>query len=407
MAGLEKEGGSSSLTGEKRSSGRFILSSLVFARGVTAPPLVITGLLLIDIGNTFGVPVGVSGQIRTASFIIGIIVALLMGALSVRFRHKSLLMTGLIIYGVSALGCYFAPNFNVMLIAYSLSGLGFSMVVPMVITLVAEHLPQEKRAGAIGWTFAGASLANLFGTLIINLIAGLSGWRWSFIGLVLPYSILSYLLVVLNLPSKSRNLQSATNKWNFVEGFKAVFSNKSAVACLVGTILSFATYNFMLTYGTSFLRQRFLLSTDLTSFSMMGMGLAFALGSLICGRIVKRYGRKSTTVLSTFLVGVLIFSLANVSNLWLSIALGVISSLFAGVMVTAFSSLILEQVPMFRGTMISMSSAAVSLGSTIGAGVGGLVLLSFDYGILGFVLGSIGIVTALIFYLFAIDPSRD
>jgi predicted MFS family arabinose efflux permease len=337
MTDLEKEEDNLRLTGEKRSSGRFTLTSLVFARGITAPPLVITGLLLIDIGNTFGVPVGVSGQIRTASFIVGIVVSLLMGALSVRFRHKSLLSIGLLIYGVSALGCYFAPNFNVMLIVYSLTGLAFSMVVPMVITLVAENLPEEKRAGAIGLTFAGASLANLFGTLIVNFIAGLSSWRWTFIGLILPYSILSYLLVSFNLPSKSEKVQSTTNKWNFVEGFKAVFSNKSAVACLVGTILSFAAYNFLLTYGASFLRQKFLTSKDLTSVLMMGMGLTFTLGSLVCGRIVKRYGGKNTTVLSTFLVGVLILSLANVSNLWLSIILGLISSLLAGVMITAFS----------------------------------------------------------------------
>lgn len=90
-----------------------------------------------------------------------------------------------------------------MLIVYSPTGLAFSMVVPIVITLVAENLPEEKRAGAIGLTFVGASLANLFGTLIVNFIAGLSSWRWMFIGLILPYSILGYLLVSFNLSSKS------------------------------------------------------------------------------------------------------------------------------------------------------------------------------------------------------------
>jgi len=38
---------------------------------------------------------------------------------------------------------------------------------------------------------------------IANFIAGLSSWRWMFIGLILPYSILGYLLVSFNLSSKS------------------------------------------------------------------------------------------------------------------------------------------------------------------------------------------------------------
>ena len=76
-------------------------------------------------------------------------------------------------------------------------------------------------------------------------------------------------------------------------------------------------------------------------------------------------------------------------------------------MITAFSSLTLEHVPRFRGTMMSLSSAALSTGAAVGTGLGGLVLLSFDYSVLGLTLGSMGIVAALIFYLFTVDTNTD
>ena len=37
-------------------------------------------------------------------------------------------MTGLIVLSISALGCSFAPNFNAMLVVYSISGLGIREV---------------------------------------------------------------------------------------------------------------------------------------------------------------------------------------------------------------------------------------------------------------------------------------
>lgn len=406
MSSLLKKAEALSLTGEISSS-VWLLLSLVLARGATQPPIILMGLLLIDIGTTFGVPVGVSAQIMTASYVLGIIFALFMGALSMRFRNKSLLMTGLVIYIVSALSCPLAPNYNMMLMAYSMNGLAFAMVVPMVITLIAEHLPQERRAGAIGWTFASVSLTNLFGSPIVNYMASLSGWRWAFIGFVLPLSVLSLLLVAKKVPYKSDNVQSTMNRGSYVKGFKAVFLNRSATACLTGTILSIAASQLLWTYGASYWRQRFLVSTDFASYCVMGIGLGFTVGSLIYGRIVKKINEKTLTVLSTFLVGVLILGLAIVPNLLLSIILGVISAIFFGVMISAFSSLTLKQVPRFRGTMMSMSSAAISTGAAVGSGLGGLVLLSFDYRVLGFTLGSMGIVAALVFYLFTLDPARD
>jgi len=80
--------------------------------------------------------------------------------------------------------------------------------------------------------------------------------------------------------------------------------------------------------------------------------------------------------------------------------------LFIGMTSTASSSLTLEQTPGFRGTMMSVNSAASSMGSTLGAGVGGLALLVFDYGGMALSLGLMGIAAAIVFQLLAIDPTR-
>ena len=75
-------------------------------------------------------------------------------------------------------------------------------------------------------------------------------------------------------------------------------------------------------------------------------------------------------------------------------------------MITALISLTLEQTPRFRGIMMSLSSSAMSMGQMIGGSVGGLLLIILDYGALGIWQGAMAIVAAVVFYLFAIDPTR-
>ena len=64
---------------ERRSHGRLILFSLFFSIFASYSPNVLSNLLLIDIGETFGVPVGIIGQMRTLSFGVGVIVAVGVG----------------------------------------------------------------------------------------------------------------------------------------------------------------------------------------------------------------------------------------------------------------------------------------------------------------------------------------
>ncbi|MBX5327638.1 MAG: MFS transporter [Candidatus Bathyarchaeia archaeon] len=154
---------------EKHSLGRLFLPSLAVSYFGTFPLGVLVGLLLVDIASTFHVSVGAMGQISTISSVVAVIFGLFMGILSVRFKHKSLLMVGLLCVTISALGCFLAPTLSLMQAFYSLSGVGTAMVFPMTLTLIGEHFPLEKRANAVGWIMARARWAALAFVILLNL----------------------------------------------------------------------------------------------------------------------------------------------------------------------------------------------------------------------------------------------
>lgn len=389
-----------------RSPGRFLLPSLAISLFATRPPVILTRLLLIDIGITFRYSVGIMGQIHTAAASISAISAVFMGIVSVRFNHKSLLITGLLFVNISALGCIIASNFKMMLFFHSLSGLGWAMVAPMVYTLIAAHLPLYRRARAIGWLLSGEALAATVGTPIIGIIAEAGGWRLAYLGFVLPIALISLVLAAKEVPSSPKNPNSPRNHGHSLEGFKEVFTNNSAIACLVGAALSWAGWQTFVLYGLSFFRERFLLSIWITSILVIPSSLCFILGSQFSGRIVPRFGGKPVIVLTAFVAGIFIIFFTNAPNLWLALAFRFLGSMITGMLFTAVRSLALEQIQSFRGTMMSLNSAADNMGVALGAGVGGLILFWFDYKGLGLALGAMSITAALLFYLMVIDPTR-
>ena len=165
----------SSQTEETRSVGWLFLPSIVLSRLATMPPGIIMTLLLIEIGLTFGLPVGVTGQIGTAGSIAAFLSALLMGLLSVRFRHRSLLMAGLLIFSLSLLVRGLAPNFILFLMFGVLGGLAGPMITPMTNTLVAKHLSLKKRTRVFGLLIAAASFSWVIGFIIIRFISDIGG----------------------------------------------------------------------------------------------------------------------------------------------------------------------------------------------------------------------------------------
>ena len=396
-------GGNSSSVQEKEPPGWLFVPALAISNFATGPLGVLVGLLLIDIALTFEVSVGVMGQITTLSYMVSMVFALLMGVLSVRFRHKSLLAIGLACVGASAFGCFLASDFNLMLISYSLSGVATAMVFPMVTTLAGDYFPLHKRGTTVGWIVAAGSLSYVVGAPMISLIAGVGGWRLTLVGFVIPISMVSLFLASVGLPSSSRTPQRGFDGAMYLRSFKGALLNTSAVACLVGNVLRTISFVAIVLYGISFFRQRFLVSMDFASAIIIGAALCYTLGSLVAGRLVNRFGRKSLTVLTALLGGIFIIAFVYLRNLWLSLAVNFLGTWFSGMASSAANSLTLEQAPRFRGTMMSINSAALSLGNALGSAIGGVALVLYNYEVMGSILGAMGIFAALIVYLLTVD----
>jgi len=363
-------------------------------------------LLLIEIGLTFGLPVGVTGQLSTAGSIASFVSALIMGVLSVRYKHRSLLMIGLLIYSLSLLGRGLAPNFILFLLFSILGGLGGPMITPMTNTLVAKHLPLQKRTRVFGLLVAAASFSWVIGFIIIRFISDIGGWRFPFLVYALPLPLLGLLLAFKGLPPESGGSQTPSSTGSLIEGYRGVLSSRSADACLVCDALSWAVWSGFTLYGASFYRQQFIVSIGAVTYLLMGAATSFTLGALISNRFVNKFGRKPVTLVSALMIGLFVLFTTIVPNLWISLALCLTGYLFMGLNSTAATSLTIEQVPQFRGTLMSMRSASTSMSGVLGAGLGGLALLMYGYKALGPSLGLLGLASGVIMYLIVVDPTQ-
>jgi predicted MFS family arabinose efflux permease len=364
----------------------------------------ITSLLLIDIGLSFGASVGVMSQMRTAASLIAIVTSLLISVISLRFEHRILLIIGLGIYTVSSFLCSVAPDYLSIMLFYSINGMGGAITNPMNNTLVAAYFPPKKRNSVLGLMSASSASAYLFGMPLVYIVSSWGGWRSTF-GLLLAFSLVTLATSIIALKPKPLTPQIKT-QGGYSISFKNILNNKSALSCLISPSLASAAWTAIIVFSASFRRQRFLLATDFVTILTMGAALCFIISSLGSGKIINKIGRKKIAVITALLTGIFTLVYTNVPDLWVSVACTCIAALFAGLRFTATTSLALEQMPEFRSTMMSLYAVSDSIGAALGAGVGGLILISYNYEELAAVLGAMGILSSIILWKYAVDPLK-
>lgn len=391
------------LKDQRPSSNKLLLLSLFFTGFSTQAGAVILSLLLIEIGATFDVPVGVTGQLNTAASIMTILIALLMGILALRYGSRALLLVGLAFYAFAAIGCYLSTSFMLLLIAFSLNGVATAMVYPMLGTMIGEHIPAAERTKALGLITAGQPVTLVVGSPLVSYMAMQFGWRMCFLLFMLPVVLINFLLVYLAAPS--RKMVVATRQTNTFSGYRGILANRSALACLLGAMIFQASMYTSLMFIISFLRQTFDVSQSMASLLIPLIGLSSAAGSLSVGRIVRALGPKKSVTYLCLVLGVFAAVIFNSSLWWLPVIIALPWAFVAGGGFVSGDTLTLDQVPEFRGTLMSLNTVARNVGIMLGTMLGGVLLVVFGYGAFGLLMGAAGIIAAAIYHKLAAEAS--
>lgn len=391
------------MSGRAEKGSTWVLASLFLSRFASATPSIVIGLLLLEIGQTFGTPVGVTGQMGTASSVMGILAAVVMGALSVGYNHKFLILVGMMVFSVAVFGCGVAPSFMLMMLFYSLIGLSFTVIAPMSFTLVADYFSLERRSTAIGVLVSGSSSSYIVGVPLIIWITGFSGWRSVFLWFIFPLSLTGLIMAKLVLPELEKP-HGSPGKQSYLEGFKAIFTDLSASSCLVGTALRSIAFQIPLLYAVSLLREQFHIPRSTASIILIAVALCYTVTSIVTGKFANRLGVKNVTMASVFIASILsiVFTLSR--NILLALTAYILSAVFFSMSISSGQNLNLEQMPGYRGTMMSLTEALGSTGSAIGAALGGLVILNYGYEPLGLFLGIFGIAASIVFFTLTKEP---
>jgi len=233
------------------------------------------------------------------------------------------------------------PSFPLLLFLYSLNGIAWSLIYPMSVALVGELFHQKKRGGALSIMFAVPPIITVFGSPFISYIGD---WRRALLLYAIPIAATSLMLTRITVPVRSAKRERV----ELASAFKAIAANRSALSCLTYFLLNNITWQIVGVLGISFLREQHHISKEIASLIYSGFAIAVFAGALSGGKIVERFGRRTSTVSVIIAYGLSTILFATVPNPLVAAAFGILSCLLAGLRQPAANSLTVEQIPAMR-----------------------------------------------------------
>jgi DHA1 family inner membrane transport protein len=246
-------------------------------------------------------------------------------------------------------------------------------------------------------------MASVIGVPIAGIVAEATTWRVS-VGIVGGLAVLAAIVLFLRLPNAP-----GTNRELRVRALYAlIITDRSAVSAVVSSFLGGLFWFTWATYIVVFFQRTYGLSQGLASTYALTQGLGVLIGSQVGGRLGDRRGHRRIVAASVLIAGFLLFLQTNLP-LPLAAA-GALNLLLSGVIGARFAtntSLMTEQVPEARGTMLALSASVAGLATVFAATVGGFFVDGPGFWLLGAFCFAAAALSAAIVTLFVREEPID
>jgi MFS transporter, DHA1 family, inner membrane transport protein len=374
----------------------FLTFNAVYVGVVMAP-------VLTQIASEFNITTGTAGLVVAAYGAPGIIVAVLTGPYSDRFGRKRFLVAGSLIMGVFTLLSAFATSFAVLVATRIIAGIGGSVIFPNVTATVGDNFAYRDRGSAMGTVIGLNTMAGVIGVPLAGILAEATSWRVS-VGLVGVLSIAAATLLLWKL----RPAQTPLSESAIREMYRSILTNRSALGAIGSSFLGALYWFTWATYIVVFFENAFGLSQGVASTLALTQGLGVFFGSQLGGRLGGRIGHKPIVAGSVLGSGLLLLLQTNIAlPLPATAVLNLLLSAVIGARFASNTTLLTEQVPEARGTLLALSASVTSASIVAGAAIGGLLIDGPGFWALGAFCFVAAVLGALVVWIFVREEPID
>ncbi|NVJ07530.1 myxochelin export MFS transporter MxcK [Myxococcus sp. AM001] len=325
-----------------------------------------------------------------------------------RFGRRSTLLVILGGFITATLACGAAQSHAWLLVARSLAGGCAGLMGAVIMSIIADTIPGERRGQAIGTVMSSLGLSAVAGVPLSLGLANLLGWRAPFWAIGVLGALLWFGLLAV-LPRLDAHVTPGTERQ--APSVTALFTPGFALGWLLTFSVAFSSF-LLIPYLSAFMVGNLgLKQTDLPWVYLAG-GAATLLAARQVGRWVDRFG--PARVLGLLLVGTLVphlgFTHLPASPLpVVMVAFVLFMSLTSTRPIPTIALISARVPPPLRGRYMAMNMAASDGASGLAAWASGLMLATAPGGgLVGFGLAgwlAVGVTTVSLFILWTFGRS--
>ncbi len=377
-----------------------VLGALTFA---SVYATVVIAPVLTQIAGEFDITTGTAGLLVAAYGGPGIFVSLATGPFSDRSGRKRFLVAGSAVMGLFTLLASFAASFPLLILLRMIAGIGAALIFPNVSAMIGDNFPYRDRGRAMSTVIGFNTMASVVGIPTAGIIAEATSWRVSLaiVGtLCLAATALLYFLL--------RPAKVTVSESKFFELYRSILRSRSAIAAVVSSFLGSLYWFAWSTYIVVFFESVYGLSRGTASTFALTLGLGVLIGSQAGGRLGDRIGHKPVVAGAIVISAVVLLLLTNTSlPLVAGAGLNLLLSTVIGARFATNQTLMTEQMPAARGTLLALSSSTIGLAIVLAASLGGVLIDSFGFRAVGMFCFVAAISSALIVVLFVHEEPID
>jgi DHA1 family bicyclomycin/chloramphenicol resistance-like MFS transporter len=308
---------------------------------------------------------------------------LLLGPTADRFGRRPVLLGGLALYTVSAIGSALAADIGLLVVWRALQGVGMGAAVVCARAMVRDLYQPSEGARVMSKALSGLGVIALASPLLGGLLASAWGWRAA-LAATAVFGALSLLLVLSSMKETAPQLNpQALRPWPMLQQWWRILRNPSFVAWSLLTGCTFAGL-FAFLAASSFVFIEVLgVSRLACGFFIAGCSVCYVIGTFWCRRWLLHHGLAGAVrrgALFTLLGGVSMagLALAGVIGPWAIALPQFVYSFGHGIHQPCGQAAVVGPFPRHAGAASALAgfilaAGAVAVGAWLGVAMDGTV----------------------------------